>query len=195
MVDEKIIRKIKIVPQVVLASLLLCVGAVILYIEMLLNEKDLLIPACMLIFLSGIFYSRKLPRWVLVLGILLLCVVGILSFLWVAGEHHYPRIWADAGEDQTVKINETVEFNATNSVVGYYGCGPNMTILEKCLFLWDFDAGDGIQVDAIGLRVNHTYTTTGVYEVTLILVALPRYPCESISGMDIDTLTITVIEE
>ncbi len=34
-------------------------------------------------------------------------------------------------------------------------------------YSWDFDASDGIQEDAIGVRVNHTYTARGNYTITL----------------------------
>jgi hypothetical protein len=50
-------------------------------------------------------------------------------------------------EEQVVSVNDRVEF-VGNAEAGISGLK----------YSWDFDKSDGIQEDAIGMRVNHTYT-------------------------------------
>jgi PKD repeat protein len=82
-----------------------------------------------------------------------------------------------AGSNQTVPFGSTVNFNGSEST------GGNIISYE-----WDFDASNGIQQDAIGAIVNHTYETAGVYTVTLKVT-------DANGTTDSDTCLVTVLEE
>jgi len=79
---------------------------------------------------------------------------------------------ADAGPDQTVLVNETVQFNGSGS------CDPDGEIVS---YYWDF--GDG--TNATGVAPTHVYTTNGTYTVTLTVTDNNR-------ATDNDTCNITV---
>ena len=64
---------------------------------------------------------------------------------------------AEAGPDQTVNEGDLVNFDGS-------GSSDNVVIVS---YSWDFDASDGIQVDATGQSASHTYPDNGVYTVTL----------------------------
>ncbi len=64
--------------------------------------------------------------------------------------------FADAGPDKVVKANEAVEFKDNSLDDG--------TIVS---YSWDFDVSDGISEDAAGQTPTHTYTSNGIYIVTL----------------------------
>jgi hypothetical protein len=65
-------------------------------------------------------------------------------------------IQAVAGRDKQVSVNDKVIFN------GSFISGTTAVKLS-----WDFDASDGIQEDATGPAVQHTFRKAGVYTVTL----------------------------
>lgn len=65
---------------------------------------------------------------------------------------------ADAGDDKTAWAGSTVVFNASNSQ------DADGTITR---YSWDFDAEDGIDEDAVGWTVRHSYGAPGIYTVTL----------------------------
>ncbi len=77
---------------------------------------------------------------------------------------------ANAGNDRTVSVDRTVLFSGANSL----GTITN--------YSWDF--GDG--ATAAGMTANHTYSATGVYNVTLTV----SFGADS----DTDTATVTVLE-
>lgn len=61
----------------------------------------------------------------------------------------------DAGEEQTVAINETVSFKGAAN-------GP-----PGLKYSWDFNSQDGIQEDAAGKEVTYRFRRSGEYTVTL----------------------------
>jgi PKD repeat protein len=85
---------------------------------------------------------------------------------------------SSAGPDQTVPFGSTVDFNGLEST------GDNKIVSYE----WDFNASNGIQSDAIGAVVNHTYETAGVYTVTLKVT-------DANGNTDCDTCTVTVLEK
>ncbi|MFH0732005.1 MAG: PKD domain-containing protein, partial [Candidatus Omnitrophota bacterium] len=64
---------------------------------------------------------------------------------------------ANAGEDKTTEEDQEVTFtgSATDNSNG------------EITYSWDFDSSDGIQQDATGQQVTHTYADPGLYTVTL----------------------------
>ncbi|WP_082093090.1 PKD domain-containing protein [Methanosarcina siciliae] len=84
---------------------------------------------------------------------------------------------SSAGSNQTVPFGSTVYFNGSEST------GNNIVS-----YSWDFDASNGIQQDATGPIVNHTYETAGEYTVTLTVT-------DANGNTDSDTCTITVLEK
>jgi PKD repeat protein len=84
---------------------------------------------------------------------------------------------ADAGEDQVVNGFE-VTFDATSST-NPYG--------DPMVYLWDFDANDGIAVDATGLTPTWTYATYGTYLVTLTVIWVNNYNASAT-----DTCMVTI---
>ena len=67
---------------------------------------------------------------------------------------------ANAGPDITVEEDEQITFDGTssyayNGIVHYY---------------WDFDASNGLTIDAQGPSVKHTYTKSRQYTVTLTII-------------------------
>jgi|GEM_PF-494124 len=85
---------------------------------------------------------------------------------------------AEAGLDQSVLVSETVYFDGSGSY-------DNIGITS---YSWDFDASDGIQVDAAGVTASHVYTIAGTYTVTLTVDDAAG------NGPVSDTLTVTVSE-
>ena len=85
---------------------------------------------------------------------------------------------AEAGLNQTVNVGETVYFNGSATDPGW---------LDTLTYKWDFNASDGIQVDATGQNVTHVYTESGNYTVTLTVT-------DDDGGVDTDELTVTVLE-
>ena len=84
---------------------------------------------------------------------------------------------ANAGDDVSVAVGETITFNASGS----YDPDGNITNYE-----WDF--GDG--TNATGMIVNHTYANAGVYTVTLTVT-----DNKGDTGTDTLTAVIWVPEE
>ncbi len=78
---------------------------------------------------------------------------------------------SDAGEDRTVKVDEEVTFDASDS-------SDNVGITS---YEWDFDDGS----TAIGKSVDHKFDEKGTYEVTLTVT-------DEAGNTDTDTVTITV---
>ena len=81
---------------------------------------------------------------------------------------------ANAGPDQTVSVDETVEFNGSGSY------DPEETTLS---YAWDFDDGS----TGTGVSPTHTYTAEGTYTVTLTVTDGEL--------TDTDTLIVTVTDE
>ena len=85
---------------------------------------------------------------------------------------------ADAGPNQTVLVDDVVEFDgfASTDNIGIIG------------YSWDYDVSDVIQADATDITTSHIYDTTGTYTVTLTVTDIA-------GNTDSDTLTVNVIEE
>ncbi len=83
---------------------------------------------------------------------------------------------AVAGPDQTVNEGDLVTFDGSAS-------SDNVGIVS---YSWDFDLTDGIQEDAIGSIVTHTYGDDGIYIVTLTVK-------DAVGNSDTDTLTVTAL--
>jgi hypothetical protein len=83
---------------------------------------------------------------------------------------------ADAGLDQTVTAGDMVYFNGNMTDPGW---------LDTHTYEWDFNAGDGIGVDAAGQTPTHIYYNVGVYTVTLTVT-------DDDGGVSSDTLVVTV---
>ncbi len=82
---------------------------------------------------------------------------------------------ANAGSGMTVVIGETISFDGSGST-------DDKGIVSHA---WDFDASNGIQKDATGTVVQHSYDAAGTYTVTLTV--------EDADGKtDSDTVTVTV---
>jgi hypothetical protein len=82
---------------------------------------------------------------------------------------------SEAGPNQTVEVGEMAFFDGSNSI-------DNIGITT---FAWDFDAGDGVQEDAIGFAASHVYSVEGVYIVTLAVT-------DEAGNRDLDTLQVNV---
>ncbi len=82
---------------------------------------------------------------------------------------------ARAGSDQTVNVNTSTTFDGSASSDDY-------GIIS---YVWDFDASDGLQPDATGVIVSHTYTEPGTYIVTLTVT-------DTFGNTDTDTCMVTV---
>ncbi len=82
---------------------------------------------------------------------------------------------ADAGPDQTVNEGTVVHFNG-------FGSYDDVGIAS---YFWDFDASNGITVEATGATPSHTYLDPGTYTVTLKV-------SDSAGNYANDTLTVTV---
>jgi PKD repeat protein len=65
---------------------------------------------------------------------------------------------ANAGADQSVNVDQSVYFD---------GSGSSDPDSDPLTYSWDFDYTNGIQEDATGVQVSHTYTNTGNFRVTL----------------------------
>jgi len=78
---------------------------------------------------------------------------------------------ADAGEDRTVKVDEEITFDASDS-------SDNLEITS---YEWDFDDGS----TANGETVTHKFDEKGTYEVTLTVT-------DEAGNEDTDTVTVTV---
>jgi PKD repeat protein len=81
----------------------------------------------------------------------------------------------DAGPNQIVNEDTVVYFDGSGST-------DNIGIRS---FSWDFDASDGIRIDATGVTVSHTYTEPGSYIVTLTVT-------DTFGNTDNDTCMVTV---
>ncbi len=68
---------------------------------------------------------------------------------------------SDAGNDITVENGADVTLDGSGSI-----CDKDVNIIY---YSWDFDLSDGIQEDATGLIVSHTYSTPGEYTATLTI--------------------------
>ncbi|MCL7475279.1 MAG: PGF-pre-PGF domain-containing protein [ANME-2 cluster archaeon] len=82
---------------------------------------------------------------------------------------------AVAGPDQTIEEDKVVRFNGSLS-------SDNIGIVN---YSWDFNANDGITIDATGVTTNHIYTVPGTYTVTLNVT-------DNASNSATDTLTVKV---
>ena len=83
---------------------------------------------------------------------------------------------ANAGPDQTVTAGDTFSFTGSMSDPGW---------LDTHTYQWDFDASDGIQVDATGQIPTHVYYDAGDYTVTLTVT-------DDDGGVGTDTLEVVV---
>jgi PKD repeat protein len=83
---------------------------------------------------------------------------------------------ADAGGPYTGIVNVALSFN---------GSGSSDPDGDALTYAWDFDATDGITVDATGATPSHTYTVAGTYTVTLTVSD------GTLSGTDTATATIS----
>ena len=81
---------------------------------------------------------------------------------------------AAAGSDQTVLVNDLVSLDGTGS------SDPDGGIVS---YSWDFDAADGIQMDATGITASTSYAIAGTYTVTLTVTD---------NGGAVDTASIQV---
>ncbi len=82
---------------------------------------------------------------------------------------------ANAGADKTTTVGSAVSFDGSGSV-------DDKDIVS---YSWDFDASTGVTSEASGAKVTKTYTTAGVYTVTLTVT-------DTIGQKSADTLQITV---
>ncbi len=93
-------------------------------------------------------------------------------------EQDVQRPTASAGSDQTIPAGETVTLDGSGST-------DDVGIAS---YRWDFDESDGIQQEAAGAVVQHTYDTAGIYTATITVA--------DISGnTDSENVIITVIDE
>ena len=88
---------------------------------------------------------------------------------------NYNYFVADAGDNQTVSVGSTVNFDGSAS------CAPAGRTIAA--YAWDF--GDGNT--ATGVQATHTYNTPGVYPVTLIAT-------DDQGNTATDTLTLTAFQ-
>jgi len=118
----------------------------------------------------------KMRRRIGILLAVLLLLAMIVPFfaLQVQGD-------VDAGEDQTVYVDDTVSFNATTT--------ENASSIVS--INWDFGDGDapvnGTSPDLLN-TTTHVYNETGTYEVTLSV----EFNSE-LNRTDTDSLTVTVV--
>ncbi len=70
----------------------------------------------------------------------------------------------DALSNTTEKENLTISFSTEE------GQDPDLIHGDTLTYSWDFDAKDGIDKEAVGRQVNHTYAEGGTYGVTLIVI-------------------------
>jgi PKD repeat protein len=93
---------------------------------------------------------------------------------------------ADAGGDRTCKVNELILFDGSQS---YDPDGIDLNLS------WDFDASDGIQIDAWTNSptdsVAHAYTSPGVYTVTLTVSDGELTATTTITVVVVDTTATT----
>ncbi|NPE31124.1 PKD domain-containing protein [Methanococcoides sp. SA1] len=79
-----------------------------------------------------------------------------------------------AGLDLVTQVGENVHFDGSGST------GENIVF-----YLWDFDASNGLQEDAMGTFSSHSYTAPGVYTVTLTII-------DNEGNINSDTLAVRV---
>ncbi len=77
-----------------------------------------------------------------------------------------------------------------NAPITFDGTGSFSPIGETLSFVWDFDASDGLGVDAIGAIVSHTYSAEGIYTVTLTVTGT----CGSDTGVTTATIAVFCAE-
>jgi len=88
-------------------------------------------------------------------------------------------VTAEAGEDKTANVGDTLTFDASQSVVSPLSEG---TIIS---YSWDWD-GDGIYDETVSEAViTHTYDGAGTYEATLKVTAFDNI-------LSTDSLTVTI---
>ena len=92
---------------------------------------------------------------------------------------NYDYFAADAGDDQTVAVRSTVNFDGSAS------CAPAGRTIAA--YAWDF--GDG--TTGSGVEVTHTYATPGVYTVELTVTDDQVAPATATAT---DNLTLTAFE-
>lgn len=86
---------------------------------------------------------------------------------------------ADAGQDKIEDEDEVVSFDASESTDNFGTQGLS--------YFWDFDASDGISLDATGISSNYIYYIPGIYNVTLNVT-------DQAGNWDNTTLTVTVLD-
>ena len=82
----------------------------------------------------------------------------VIATIWVNVSNRPP--FAVISQGGIVVEDDFAFFNAFGSFDSMYDT-PQLT------YSWDFDASDGISVDATGISVSHVYTNVGIYIVTL----------------------------
>jgi len=84
-------------------------------------------------------------------------------------------------------------FGTTGAPVTFNGSGSSDPDGDPLTYHWDFDASDGITVDATGITASHAYPAPGVYTVTLCVMdngnGDPSQACS-----DCATTTVTILD-
>ncbi|MBU2565608.1 MAG: PKD domain-containing protein [Candidatus Thermoplasmatota archaeon] len=180
----------------ILGIMLLCIGSLILYVghhdESMQVPLEVILLAFLLLGMGSVFlYVKKIPLPVLVIAVVLLMIGSSVSYVCLSPMYDGPdefTVKAVAGEDRIVKVNETVVFNGSLSTLN----GRQILQFFPTVFIWDFDASDGIKGDDTGAVVNHTYIIQGIYNVTLIVIVFAG-ACRS-GYVDSTTISVTVVE-
>jgi hypothetical protein len=104
---------------------------------------------------------------------------------------------ADAGEDLQASVGQSVSFDGSRSHIGPGEPTASAQIdVQIVLYTWDFDASDGVGVDAIGPRVDWVYSVPGDYKVTLVVFdTLGRQSQDNVACKVTETSWSTVTEE
>jgi PKD repeat protein len=101
-------------------------------------------------------------------------LAAVYSFAFTTGIANQAPT-ADAGPDQTVEVDETVNFDGTGS--------SDPDVGDTLTYAWNF--GDGST--GVGAQPTHSYSETGDFTVTLIVT-------DSHGATSQDTMTVTVEE-
>jgi len=141
--------------------------------------------------------------------IVLVCIVSVILFIsgvlvaeWLehglvgySTETEGVRAKISIDGNTAIKVNETITFNASRTGIGQLSL-ESAILLNKThiIIIWDFDDGDGFQIDAEGVVVNHTYTEPGTYNVTLIVIRDDPTPPHKWLDIDRDEVIMTVVE-